>query len=167
MRRVVTTLLAVLLVVLPAFRVHGDEAAQASLTGLPGVRIVVDDPEDDLEADGLTETVLRNHIASQLKAAGVRTLSESEWSATPGRPALKIEVTARSVGKGRVFVVELDVEQDVRLARDATRVARATTWSATPRLGVLSSTSVAAALVAVRDAVDEFIAAWRKVNPRR
>lgn len=142
-----------------------DDHEQATLAGLPGVRVSVDEPDDGA---GLTESALRKEVESRLAAAGIRVLTEREWQAAAGRPSLKLEVTLKSEGKsGRLFLVELEVEQDVRLARDPARSGPAATWAAAPRLGVVPASGVAGVLKAVREACDEFIAAWRRANPGR
>lgn len=167
-----TLLIAFILVVfefLPGALASGDGGQeQGTLVGLTGIRVVVEEPDDDAEHEGLTQSALQRELESRLKGAGIRLLSDREWQAAPGRPSLKLDVTIKSRAREpRLFLVELEVEQDVRLVRDAARGGRAATWSATPRLGVLPASAVAPVFQAVREAVDEFVAAWRGANPRR
>jgi len=139
---------------------------KTTLAGLIGVRVVVEEPDN--EPEGLSQSILRSDVESRLKSAGIRILTESEWQAAPGRPSLKLDVTVKAATKGtRLFLVELEIEQDVRLVRDASHSGPATTWSATPRLGVVPAAGVAPVVQAVREAVDEFIAAWRGASRRR
>jgi hypothetical protein len=145
------------------------DQAPATLVGLGGVYVSVEDPDDDdVQREGLTGAVLRNEVESRLRAAGIRILTEGERAGTPGRPSLKLEITVKNTPKNiRIFLIELDVEQEVRLGRDVTRTGPATTWSAGPRLGLVPSSGVAPLLQAAREAVDEFVAAWRNANPRQ
>lgn len=138
---------------------------EETLAGLPGVRVAIDEPDDGA---GLTESALRKEVESRLAAAGIRVLSDREWQAAPGHPSLKLEVTLKREGKGsRLFLVELEVEQDVRLVRDPARNGPAATWAAASRFGATPASGVGGVLSAVREACDEFVATWRRANPGR
>jgi len=168
-RRVCHLLFVLLLLISSTSRSASSDQEQASLAGLSALRIVVEAPDDDQDKLALGESALLKEVEARVLAAGIRILGEPAWRATPGRPALKVDVAITGRRKeSRVFLVEIELEQDVRLDRDPGKTGPAPTWSAAPRFGLLAPSAGAAPILqAVRDGLDEFVTAWRRANPKR
>ena len=136
-----------------------------TLRDLPGVSFVVEDLYADVEADGLSAARLRNDVEFALRRAGIRLLTESEWSATPGRPFLYIRVSTVKVGGRYAFHLSMELFQHVRLERyrDIAPV-QAPTWEAKEEIGVIEAAQVRDIGSYVTDQLEEFIRAFREVN---
>jgi len=102
-----------------------------SLRNLNGVRIEVD-IDALLINDGLNANQIRTDVAAELKRAGIRILSESEWRAISGRPLLLIQVPGKKIQenwKFYTYAINLQLLQDVQLVRDLqTEPLSASTW---------------------------------------
>ncbi len=155
--------------VLVSLALADDPSERATLAGLTGVRVVVGEVEDDAEEEGLTQSALQRDVELKLQQAGVRALTEAEWRAAPGKPALTLEVsTVKIQPMTYLFSITLDLEQEVRLARDANVSSHAATWSATPRLGTVAAAHLSRAVRKdVQEMVDQFINAYLAANRKR
>lgn len=148
--------------------VADERSERATLAGLTGVRVEVEDIAADAEREGLTESDLQRDIEMKLQQAGIRVFTEAEWRTAPGKPTLNLEVrTLKPDTKTYVVSITLELEQEVRLARDATVNVSATTWSAPPRLGIVAAGHFSSIRRDVREIVDQFIQAYLAANPKR
>ena len=100
---------------------HGAVVANKdSLRNLNGVRVEVD-IDALLANDGLNANQIRTDVAAELKRAGIRILSESEWRSISGRPLLLIQVPGKKIQenwKFYTYAINLQLLQDVQLVRD-------------------------------------------------
>ena len=142
----------------------------ATLRGLTGVNVVVEEvpTQPEVEEAGLGSSAVQEDIESQLREGGIRVLSDEEWQAAPGRPWLFVRVQMlrpQAARRAFVYVISLDLTQQVTLARDPGIEAMGMTW----RTGGISTVS-AVNLPRVRDSLrahlDTFINAYWTVNPR-
>ena len=71
-----------------------DPSARATLRGLIGVNVIIDDLPLELEAAraGLTRATVHADTEAQLREAGVRVLNDSEWQTAPGQPWLFVRI---------------------------------------------------------------------------
>ncbi len=161
--------LLALVSVLVSLALADDPAERATLAGLAGVRVVVDDVEDDVEDEGLTQSALQRDVELKLQQAGIRVLTEAEWRAAPGKPTLELEInTLKPQTKTYLFSITLDLAQEVRLERDTNLSSHASTWSATPRLGAALAAHLPRAVRRhVQEMVDQFVNAYLAANPKR
>ncbi|MCF8062011.1 MAG: hypothetical protein K9M82_05800 [Deltaproteobacteria bacterium] len=163
-------LLLVLAVALAGYAVpcHGldTDKTRASLEGLPGVYLMVEDLRLEIEEDGLTRNEIHGFAKKLLTSAGIRLLSEEEWQETPGRPWLYLyaHVMRREYVEERVYLfnISIEVKQQVRLSRapDAEPI-YATTWSRSilGKSGWLEDIRKGVEL-----SLQDFIEAYRSVN---
>jgi hypothetical protein len=164
--RVLGVVVAVLLVSLSLG--YSADVVQEGLNGLPGVLLSVGDIKPDAEQDGLSQTSISTDVAQQLRAAGIRILTQEEWSKSPGRPMLSIEIVTH---KARgiplyIFGVEVSLKEQVTALRSGQSLT-ASTWESDV-IGNVSDANVAETVRDnVRAEVDKFINAYRAANPKR
>jgi hypothetical protein len=142
-----------------------DEAARETLKGLPGVEVWVWDVTPETEHGGVTKQQLQTAVEQQLRRAGI-TVSSSENAATPADMALlTVSVTTlRHTENLYVYTVDLAVYQTAPLLRDPTPRSL-TTWSV-GSIALVESSDLRAIFTSVSQKVDQFIQAYRAVNPR-
>jgi len=144
------------------------ELERETLKGLRGVGVVVEDPGAYASSAGLTISMLRSDVEPRLRQAGIAVLSEAERDSTPGWPYLYVAVTVGPLParlSGHLYSVEVQLHQQVTLVRAPTVKTRAVTWN-TSSIGVAESPSETIRR-SLRDRVDQFINAYRDVNPKR
>ena len=171
--RAMTTLaLAALVVTVLASAGLAQEAptTAATLRGLTGVDVVVEQvpTEPEVEEARLGSSAVQEDIESQLREGGIRILSDEEWQAAPGRPWLFVRVQMlrpQAARRAFVYVISLDLMQQVGLARDPGIDAVGMTWR-TGEIGTVSAVNVPRVRDSLRALVDTFINAYWAVNPR-
>ena len=142
----------------------------ATLRGLTGVDVVVEEvpTEPDVEKARLGSSAVQEDIESQLREGGIRVLSDEEWEAAPGRPWLFVRLQMlrpQAARRAFVYVISLDLMQQVGLARDSGINAVGMTWR-TGEIGTVSAINVSRVRDSLRAQVDTFINAYWAVNPR-
>ena len=111
---------------------------------------------------------MQEDIESQLREGSIRVLSDEEWQAAPGRPWLFVRVQMlrpQAARRAFVYVISLDLMQQVGLARDPGIDAVGMTWR-TGEIGTVSAINVSRVRDSLRAHVDTFINAYWAVNPR-
>ncbi|MBI3330423.1 MAG: hypothetical protein HYZ81_27400 [Nitrospinae bacterium] len=162
--------LVVALLVMTTAAVWGLDTNQtrATLRGLTGVHVMVEEISPEIKRAGLTTTQLQTDAELRLRKAGIRVLTQEESLATPGGPYLYIRVTGLKdetvTGRplGYAAFTEVSLHQNVRLARDpAITAVGAQTWNSASRIWLVDSAKVRLIRESVADQVDEFInATW-------
>ena len=171
--RAVTTLplvaLVVTVLVSPGLAQEAPTAS-ATLRGLTGVDMVVEEVPAELEVEEarLGPSAVQEDIESQLREGGIRVLSDEEWQAAPGQPWLFVRVQMlrpQAARRAFVYVISVDLMQQVGLARDPGIDAVGMTWR-TGEIGTVSAINVSRVRDSLRTHVDTFINAYWAVNPR-
>jgi len=135
-----------------------DYGERSSLYGLPGVYVLVESLNLDMEKDGLTKDQLRKEVESQLRNAGIRVLTREEKLKTPGNPQLYVNVNLLKSSSpfAYAYSVEINLEQEVALVRKPKMRTVATTWSQ-GSVGIVGIANLKAIQETVRGRVDHFI----------
>jgi len=135
------------------------------MAGITGVTVRIEgNIVTELNQKGLTAAKLREDIESQLQASGIRLLSELEFLETKERPMLTIKINALKHGEGYIFWISTQLYQHVYLIKQGQKKTYpATTWSSAGTIGIFYDTEDLRALI--KEAVDEFIAAYDAVHP--
>ena len=138
----------------------------ASLAGVEGVEVVVEELTAAQRNLGLSESALRNDVVTRLRQAGVRVVAQSV--ACGESPCLYVHVTT-TVGDGaNAHFVHVGVQQMVNLSRDTAFALSVETWRAVGRIGLAPGRETAERVRdAVRSEVDQFVTAYLDANPRR
>lgn len=134
-----------------------------TLRDLTGVQVIVEPLTGDAERDGLTADTLRRATESQLTAAGIRVLSESERRNQPGFPFLYIGVTTVRASALYSYAIDISLNQTVNLTRHPTIATFAPTWTA-QATGVVSDSRLSDVADHVRLFIARFIKDYWEMN---
>jgi hypothetical protein len=143
---------------------HLSAADRELLRGLDGFRLAVDRIRPDVERDGLFRSTLREDMELRLRMGGIKVLSEEAAEKNPDAPCLYLYVDALKCSLGYVYKIRLALMEPVKLVRNNLKVS-ATVLRIPDELGITANLSE------IRDAagefVDEFVKAWKAVNPQK
>lgn len=131
------------------------------------VYILIENLQEDLVADGLTQQALRRDIEELVRGIGLGVLSvEESMEGSPGQGLLRLTVLSRTVSdKNRIYAVRLDFRRRVSVADQPEAPLMATTWQAMD-LGMTPLKDMKEIRSTVRDLVSKFAADYRKANPK-
>jgi len=140
---------------------------RSTLKGLKAVKVIVDTPAPEVEREGVSSEGLRITVENKLRDAGITIdhdvnefLGLNISSARPPRKTL--------ISKGPVsLVINLGFYQIVLLNRDKTTKTITETWG-DQRVAPTAPKAIDRTVSdAVDDLVNEFITAYRSVNPKQ
>ena len=147
------------------------EPSRRTLIGLQGVQVIVEELQPNilkqdkyLQKAGLSKTQLQKDIESKLKSAGIKILSPDEWSKTPGRPVLYVNVNTHESEKyWFAYDIKLELRQIVSLEARPDIKTLAVTWC----INVTGVVNIGTFTV-IRDNVgvltERFVQAYKMVN---
>ena len=142
------------------------EIDRASLKGLQGVFVLVEDLNPPEEQAGLKSADLQADAEQKLQAAGIPLLSKTQNIDTPGMPTLYISVSVASSSSTDLwpFSIDVNLEQQATLKRSPdTFVPTAVTWHV-GSLGAVDKTNIRSVRDRVNEQVAKFVNAYFKVN---
>ena len=142
------------------------EIDRASLKGLQGVFVLVEDLNPPEEEAGLKAADIQADAEQQLKAAGIPLLSKAQNLDTPGMPTLYVSVSVASSTATDVwpFSIDVNLEQQATLKRSPdTFVPTAVTWHV-GSLGAVDKSNIRSVRERVNEQVAKFVNAYFKVN---
>ncbi len=152
------------LIGLPRPAAAADSAIErATLTGLTSMSVVVEGLPPIAEKNGLTTAALQSEVTRRLRQAGISIVEDAD-------AYLYVHVTVADAGASLPlpYLVDVSLMQEVTLPRGIkTRTPlQCPTWSLN-RLGLAGPTIVRSAVTdRVTEFVDQFVAAYRSVNPK-
>jgi hypothetical protein len=139
----------------------GDQ--KQSLKGLNALLLVVEFTETAVEADGLKKDDLETAIAARLRSSGIRLLSQTEWSSSPGVPYLQVLVNTLKSDLGFYsYKIDVQLNQEIVLKRNNIAM-MSTTWNK-GALGHIGTTRVPVIRNDIMGYVNAFIQDYRAVN---
>jgi len=141
------------------------ESDRATLRGVEGMYVIVEELEPEVERAGLTRHQLQTEVELRLRQVGIRVLTKEERLETPGAPWLyvNVNVVLRSDGL-TAFSTRVELNQVALLKTDGSLVI-VPTWSVA-YTGSVGSLRLSAIRNNVKDQVDHFINAYLSVHPR-
>ena len=106
-----------------------DYGERSSLHGLPGVYVLGESLNLDVEKDGLIKDQLRKAVKSQLRNAGLVLLPRKEKFKTAGNPQLHVNINLLKSSSPFAYAhsMEISLEQEVALVRKTNMRTVATT----------------------------------------
>lgn len=141
---------------------------QASLSGLQGVYVIIEDFDSKAEEYGFDRQVYQNDVELQLRKRGVKVFSDDEIDQVAGWPALFITVQpliSETMGIAAVNI-SAELKEKVMLLRNPTVITPATTW----KRSTLHVTGPLNKLNKIRknviNLVNQFINDYYEVNPK-
>ena len=163
----VGALVVVGIVTVPGIRVWAldDEAARATLKGLPGVVVWVWDIDPEIARSGVTQQQVQTEVERQVRRAGITVFSHQDAGTPADAAFLTVSVTTlRHTGGLSAYTVDLAVYQTATLLRDPTPRSLAT-WTV-GSIGLVDPSDLRAISTSVSQQVEHFIRAYRAMNPR-
>jgi len=154
------------LIGLPALGRCADDGdfARATLRGLQGVYVLIEDVKPEMAQAGLTTQQLQTDVEEQLRQASMPVLTKDQAFRVQGAPYLYVYVHLLPHPIGLTAYSSL-VEVNQRAALDLNgSSASVSTWSV-QRLGTIGRRHLAMIRNDVRNQVDHFIHVYRSVNP--
>jgi hypothetical protein len=145
-----------------------NETSRATLQGVEGVMVVVENLKPEVERGGLTQQQLQTDVELRLRQAGIRILTEQERFGVPGGPILHVNVSTPlksdpNLDLAAVYI-GIGLYQRASLETDTSPIL-VSTWNV-ESVGIVGKAHFAAIRNTVRDHVDEFINAYLSVHPR-
>ena len=144
------------------------EPNRASLRGLQGVKVLIEDLIPEVERSGLTKDQLQSLVETKLRKAGIKALTQEECLAAPGEPYLYVNINLNTGKAGDdvyAFSIDIGVIQNVLLRRDPRQKTYAVTWS-TGGVGSIEKEFLNRLRDSVEDLVNIFINVYLSVNTK-
>lgn len=145
------------------------EMNRASLQGLKGVRVLVEDIASEVEERGLARVALQKEVEDKIRAAGIKVLTQEEATQTPGEPYLYLNINvtlSRGEEEACSYSIDLALIQNVTLVRNPGQATYAVTWS-TGGVGLIGKKSLKDLKETTLEVVDLFVKAFMSVNPKK
>lgn len=149
-------------------RASDSEIDRASLKGLQGVFVLVEDLNFPEEQAGLKAADIQADAEKNLRTAGIPLLSKAQNIDTPGMPTVYISVSIASSTATDLWPFSIDVnfEQQATLKRSPdTFVPTAVTWHV-GSIGAVDRSNLRSVRDRVNEQVGKFVNAYLKVNPK-
>lgn len=135
-----------------------------TLSGLPGMIVIVEDVKADAQAAGLSVNEIRLECESKLAEAGIPVLQESQWRLAEGRPWLYVSINTIHYLTSYFFSIDVQLKQDVTLKREPSTGTSAATWEM-GSIGFVDTPHLASKIKeSVGNYLDKFIADYAAVN---
>ena len=142
------------------------ELTRATLKGLKGLYVVIEDLRPEVEQAGLTKSAIQTDVELKLRQAGISVLSREQWLNEPGWPYLYVNVNVNPRSDySWPYNILLELKQRVILSRDPTIDLNTTTWSV-HAVGAYFKANIRDLRNDIKDNVDLFINTYVSVNPK-
>jgi hypothetical protein len=136
-----------------------------TLRGLPGVEVVVESLEPEIERAGLTAVAIRADVVGVLQAGGVRVYASQHENPSPAKPYLYVLVNALTLPRrgGHAVGVQVHLRQSLVSAVTSSNIVNAMTWDAHTVL-VARPGGLRLVRVEIQMFVKQFVADWAAVH---
>ena len=136
-----------------------------TLRGLPGIEVIVDSLQPELESGGLTNAVLRADVEGRLRKGGVTIYPSQMANPSPAKPYLYISLNALTLpeGAGYALGVQVHLRQTLRSPVTNSNIVNAMTWDVHNVLAVPTS-GLQSVRAEVLTFIDQFVEDWTRVH---
>jgi hypothetical protein len=141
-----------------------DRQGRASLAGIKGVGLVVEDLAPDAVQEGFSTQLVQADVEQKLRSSGIKVLSEEELLKAPGMPYLYVNIFTFKDDEQYAYHITLELKQMAALVRKPGIKLSASTWK-TRVGGTVGIKKVIELRAVVKDEANQFIAAWKAANP--
>ena len=145
------------------------EVNRATLQGLKGVRVLIEDLSPEVEREGLVKNQIQKSVEERLRFGGIKVLTQEETVKTPGEPYLYVNINinlSKSEEEVCSYSIDIALIQNVTLVRNPKQTAYAVTWS-TGGVGMIGKKSLGELKDSVEEIVDIFVKSFFTVNPKK
>jgi hypothetical protein len=153
----------------PPSRALNSETNRATLRGLAGVRVLIEDLPAEVLREGLTKTRLHADVELKLRKAGIKTLTQDECFKTPGEPYLYVNINLsllKAESDHYAYSIDIGLIQNVTLLRAPEQATYAITWS-TGGVGLIGKKQLSDLQDGIEDLLSIFVKAFLSVNPKQ
>ena len=135
-----------------------------TLKQLPGIELLVEPLEPELERAGLTMNAIGRRVDTQLRAANITIYSSQAENPSVAKPYLYVQVNGLLIGQqGFALALQVQLRQSVRSPVTDSTIVNAMTWDR--QTVVFAPPNEAAAVVPeIESLVAAFIKDWRAVH---
>lgn len=136
-----------------------------TLRGLPGVEVIVESVQPEIERAGLTQASIRDDVVRRLRAAGIRVYVSQAANESPAKPYLYVHLNALQLPRraGYALAVQVHLRQTLRSLVTESSIVNAMTWDAHNVLSVPAS-DLRSVRAEIGRFVDEFVTDWAAVH---
>lgn len=137
-----------------------------TLRGLPGVEVIVEQLQPELEAVGLTTPSVRAVVVQRLAAARIPVYATQVANTSDAKPYVYVHLNAAGVpgAAGYAVAVQVQVRQTLQSLVTGFRIVDAVTWDAHTVVHATGA-MLPAATAAVQQFVEQFVVDWAAVHP--
>lgn len=136
-----------------------------TLRGLPGVEVLVEPLQPELEVEGVTAGAIAADVVAQLRAASIAVYGSQRENPSPSQAYLYVHINAVATGtRDRAVAVQVHLRQTLASLVTESKVVNAMTWDAH---GVVATSDLSLrndVRDEVRAYVARFITDWRAVH---
>ena len=103
-----------------------------TLRGLPGVEVLVEELQPEVERHGVSHGAIRAEVTARLRARGIRVYGSQSENPSPANAYLYVHVNALELPRQEAYAVALQVQvrQTVRSVASVSQIVNAMTWDA-------------------------------------
>jgi hypothetical protein len=148
----------------PARAQSDTDLSRATLRGVAGVAVVIENLKQDAQLDGLHQADIQADVELELRRAGIRVLTDTESAYAAAQPWLYVDVNTVKRDGEYLFAVGVHLNQSVTLASGER--AFAATWQIS-FVGSVGAANLPQVRGEVTGTVRKFVGAWLAANPKR
>ncbi len=137
-----------------------------TLKDLPGVEVIVEQLQPEIEAAGLTTASVRAVVVQRLTTARIPVYATQKANASDAKPYVYVHLNAAGVAgsAGYAVAVQVQLRQTLQSLVTGYRIVDAVTWDAHSVVHATGAT-LPAATAAVQQFIEQFVADWAAVHP--
>jgi hypothetical protein len=143
---------------------ENDKQGGASLRGLKGVGVVVEDLAPDTVQEGFNTQLLQADVEQKLRAAGIKILTEQGLMKATGMPYIYLNIFTFKDDELYAYHITLELKQMVSLVRKPGISLSSSTWKACAG-GTVGVKKISELRPFIADAADQFVSSWKAANP--
>ena len=168
----IPAVLGCVIVASPAAAQLDAPGSRATLVGLPGFFVAVEDLDTAAARLGVTSAVIQRDVESRLQAAGIRLRTAEDFKNVLEVPQLYININELALHGAQAglftYNVTTEVRQAIKLSRNLAITSTSVTWRAPATVGTVGSDNFYVAVRdVVREEVDLLITAFQAANSGR
>lgn len=136
-----------------------------TLRGLPGVEVLVEDLERDVERDGLTRRMIVSDVEERLRTGGVAVYTSQRANPSDAKAYLYVLVNSVKVPRQAQYAIDIQVHlrQTLRSLVTPSNIVNAMTWDQTDVM-VVGTADLSRVRETIRRYVDQFVRDWTSVH---
>jgi len=141
------------------------QTGKDTLRGLPGVEVLVEPIDPQLERQGLTASAIHANVERYLRARSIPVYANQVQNASEAKPYLYVQVSGLSLpSRGYALAVEVQVRQTLRSLVTGSAIVNAMSWDQQMVMIVQPADGMQGVHAQVQTLVDQFVQDWRAVH---